>query len=108
MPIAKASVGADLISAMRNLELKAQGATSSKTNQIGNTFADIFQQQIDNVNAAHKEVESLQERFVLGDEEVTLAKVKVAEMKATIYTKALTHVVGKMITAYHEVMNTSM
>jgi flagellar hook-basal body complex protein FliE len=108
MPIAVSNINAAPMTTMKNLTLESQGIATSKDKQHGFSFSDVFQQQIDNVNAAHKEVERLQERFVLGDENISLAEVKVAEMKATIYTKALTHVTSKAISAYHELMNMSI
>lgn len=93
-----------VLAAMRSMKLKARDVTASVSDGAGAGFADIFKQQLENINIAHKEVDILQEKFILG-EDVSLAEIKTAELKASIYTQGLIHVRNELVKAYNEIMN---
>ena len=101
-------INANVISAMKDLSLEAQGGATFKTKQSGVGFAEVLQEVMDNINTTDNKVKTLQEQYLLGNNNVTLADVKVEEMKATLQVKALTHVISKGIAAYHELMNIGM
>lgn len=92
------------LTGLQQLKSQAQGATVTSNSKGSMGFAEIFQQQLGKINMLHKQVDSLQERFALG-EDVSIADVKVAELKASIYTQGLIHVRNELVKAYNEIMN---
>lgn len=93
-----------MLTAMEAMKLQANSGSNAVATKQEAGFADILKQQVEHINTAHQNVDKLQERFVLG-EDVSLAEIKTAELKASIYTQSLIQVRNELMKAYHEVMN---
>ncbi len=99
-----------ILGAMQNLELKAQGKTlaiDSADDKV-EKFSNILMQQLNNINEAQNKAEELQDKFTLGDPNVSLVEVKAAELKASIGTHGLVYVRNEVVKAYNEIMNMSI
>ena len=96
-----------IVAAMKNLEMQGLSKTAAMgdTNVASEKFSSILMRQLDYVNDAQKTAENLQDKFTLGDPDVSLAQVKTAEMKAAVYTQGLIHVRNEVVKAYNEIMN---
>ena len=99
-----------IFDAMKNLEVQAKGKLSLPDEVDGKTekFSSILIKQLDYVNGAQQKAEELQDKFTLGDASVSLAQVKAAELKASVYTQGLVNVRNKVVDAYKEIMNMSI
>ena len=99
-----------IFDAMKNLEVQAKGKKLSIEGADNKTekFSNVLMKQLDYVNNAQQKAEELQDKFTLGDASVSLAQVKSAELKASVYTHGLVNVRNKMVDAYKEIMNMSI
>ena len=97
-----------MLATMQKMESFTKNNITPETNiSEGKRFSDIFIQQIENINQSQQTAEKLQEDFVLG-RNVSLAEVKTAELKASLYTHGLIQVRNEVVKAYHEIMNMSI
>ncbi len=98
-----------LLSQMQALESLARGqdVKIEPKLQQNNSFGELMQQAIDQVNATQMEASSLRTAFELG-ENVDLARVMIAAQKSRVSFEALTQVRNKLLTAYQDVMNMSV
>lgn len=99
-----------IFEAMKSLEVQAKGKTLSieSTDSKTEKFSNVLMKQLDYVNDAQQKAEELQDKFTLGDASISLAQVKSAELKASIYTHGLVNVRNKMVDAYKEIMGMSI
>jgi len=67
-------------------------------------FSGLLAESLDKVNAAQKTAGQLQDRFLQGDESVTLAQTMVAGQKAEISFQSLMQVRNRVVSAYEEIM----
>ena len=97
----------NLLSQMQALESLAQGrpAEINLKQDEGNSFANMMQQAINQVNDVQAQASELTRAFELGDSRVDLSEVMVAVQKSRISFQALTEVRNKLLTAYQDVMN---
>lgn len=97
---------------IQEMQQLANGAQNKPVLQETETqlesFGNLFAEQLNKVNQASQETASLQDKFVLGDPDVTLPQVMIASQKSSLYTQFLVEARNKMISAYNEIMNMSV
>ncbi len=67
-------------------------------------FNALLTESLDKVNAAQKSAGQLQDRFLQGDEKVSLAEVMIAGQKSEISFQTLLQVRNRVVSAYEEIM----
>ncbi|WP_411270630.1 flagellar hook-basal body complex protein FliE [Alteromonas sp. CYL-A6] len=80
------------------LGVNAAGGSSSD-------FSVMLKNAIDGVNSMQLESKSLQQRFEMGDESLSLAQVMLTKEKAGIAFEATMQVRNKVLEAYKQIMN---
>jgi len=93
------------LNTMQNMALQAQGKAQSTAVDGAGKFADVLMKQLDHVNSAQHKSEELQNKFALGDPNVSLVQVKTAELKAMVLTQGLIQIRNDVVEAYKNVMN---
>lgn len=68
-------------------------------------FATALKNSLDQVNGAQRASEALTQRFVMGDDSVSLSDVMMNSQKATIAFHATVQVRNKLVSAYQDIMN---
>ncbi|MBI3903679.1 MAG: flagellar hook-basal body complex protein FliE [Nitrosomonadales bacterium] len=68
-------------------------------------FAAVLKASLDNVAKAQSHAESMQQAFVLGDDNVSLSDVMIDMQKANISFQTTVQVRNKVIAAYNDIMN---
>jgi flagellar hook-basal body complex protein FliE len=71
----------------------------------GGQFAEMLGQAINNVNGLQGESRALQNRFEMGDPNLSLVDVMVAKEKSGIAFEATVQVRNKLLEAYKTIMN---
>ena len=101
------STGIDqVLSEIRRLSLQAQGAEpGAASNAAGAGFGDILQQMIDGANRNEMRSGELKRAYTLGQEDVALTDVMVAQAQARISFEAVMQVRNHLVSAYRDVMN---
>ena len=100
---------AQIRNAVANVELPKTVESNSVEPTVGAVdFANIFKNQLDQVNHLEKNAQQLQQRFSLGDDSVNLSDVMIASQKSGISMQAAIQVRNKLITAYNDIMNMSI
>lgn len=69
------------------------------------SFSDALKASLDQVNNAQKNAEQMGQRFVLGDDKVSLSDVMIEGQKANIAFQATVQVRNKLVSAYQDIMN---
>ncbi len=97
----------NLLSQMQALESMAQGQqqTTAQVTENQQSFTEMMQQAINQVNDSQMHAGQLSKAFELGDSQVDLSEVMVAIQKSRVSFQALTEVRNKLLTAYQDVMN---
>jgi flagellar hook-basal body complex protein FliE len=95
-----------LLSQMQALESLAQGQPmqAQVTTEQSQSFANLMQQAINQVNETQMQASNLSQSFELGHQ-VDLSEVMIAIQKSRVSFQALTEVRNKLLTAYQDVMN---
>ncbi|WP_395344349.1 flagellar hook-basal body complex protein FliE [Ningiella sp. W23] len=76
-----------------------------EVNPSGSEFSDMLSQAINNVNGMQKESRTMQQRFEMGDPDLSLVDVMVAKEKSGIAFEATVQVRNKLLEAYKTIMN---
>lgn len=71
----------------------------------GSEFSDMLGQALDNVTSLQKESRTLQQRFEMGEPDLSLVDVMVAKEKSGIAFEATVQVRNKLLEAYKTIMN---
>nr|WP_136250085.1 flagellar hook-basal body complex protein FliE [Ningiella ruwaisensis] len=71
----------------------------------GSEFADMLSQAVNNVNSMQRESRELQQRFEMGDPDLSLVDVMVAKEKSGIAFEATVQVRNKLLESYKTIMN---
>ena len=71
------------------------------------SFGNLMQQAVNQVNETQMQAADLSQAFELGDK-VDLSQVMIAVQKSRVSFEALTQVRNKLLSAYQEVMNMSV
>ncbi|GLR70733.1 flagellar hook-basal body complex protein FliE [Agaribacter marinus] len=74
-------------------------------NSSASEFGDLLSQAIENVNGMQQESRTLQQRFDMGDPDLSLVDVMVAKEKSGIAFEATVQVRNKVLEAYKTIMN---
>lgn len=90
----------NLIEQMQAMVSQAQGGRSAS-----NSFGDVFQQALNQVNGLNQSADDLTNRFQLGDPNVSLAEVMVETQKANIGFQGALMVRNKVVQAYTDIMS---
>jgi len=93
---------------MNAIEAMAKGQDAQLKLNAGNdgqSFADMMQQAISQVNQSQAHASNLSRALETGNPDVDIAQVMVAMQKSSISFQALTEVRNKLLTAYQDVMN---
>lgn len=86
-----------------NLESGVEGAGAAET--VGRSgFSTLLAESINGVNSNQKASAALQDRYLQGDETVSLAQVMVAGQKSEISFQSLLQVRNRVVSAYEEIM----
>jgi len=103
-----------MLAQMRSAMAVAQGgvaplSTSSTTGTTGpngtTDFATVLKASLDGVAQMQNHAESVQQAFVLGDNNVNLSDVMINSQKANIAFQTTVQVRNKVIAAYNDIMN---
>ena len=103
-----------MLAQMRSAMAIAQGGvtpltpkpTAGATGASGTTdFAAVLKSSLDGVAQMQSHAESLQQAFVLGDNNVNLSDVMINSQKANIAFQTTVQVRNKVIAAYNDIMN---
>ncbi|MEL0082216.1 MAG: flagellar hook-basal body complex protein FliE [Gammaproteobacteria bacterium] len=86
------------------VELPAQQLPSTPEAAPRAGFGTLLTDSINKVNEAQKAAGDLQDRFLQGDESVTLAQAMVAGQKSEISFQTLLQVRNRVVSAYEEIM----
>lgn len=74
-------------------------------NTSASEFSDLLNQALENVNGLQRESRVAQQRFDLGDPDISLAEVMIAKEKSGIAFEATLQVRNKLLEAYKTIMN---
>jgi flagellar hook-basal body complex protein FliE len=89
---------------------RIEGTTAAKPVQElagskGNDFASKLQDAVRSVNDVQQEATTMQTRFELGDNNVSLPQVMLAMNKSSLAFEATNQVRNRLLSAYQEVMS---
>lgn len=95
-----------LLGQMQALEslARGQGLEAQVKPEPSQSFGNMMQQAINQVNETQMQAANLSQAFELG-EQVDLSAVMIAIQKSRVSFQALTEVRNKLLTAYQDVMN---
>lgn len=100
---------------LAEMRVLAEQASAQKTNAVQNEatngisgFQDLLQTQIEKVNNVQQTASDLAERYVMGDQEVTLAQAMIAQQKSSVYTQFTIETRNQLVKAYNDIMNMSV
>jgi flagellar hook-basal body complex protein FliE len=100
---------AQMRSAVSNVQSPQSPAVSGlEPSQGAVDFAQVFKNQLDQVNSLEKNSQQLSQRFSLGDDSVNLSDVMIATQKSGIAMQASIQVRNKLVMAYNDIMNMSI
>lgn len=68
-------------------------------------FATALKSSLDQVNSMQQQSRQLGQRFVMGDDKVSLSDVMIAMQKSSIAFQATVQVRNKLVSAYQDIMN---
>ena len=68
-------------------------------------FGDVLKASLDKVNETQQVANQLSDRFMKGDDSVSLSEVMIAGQKASISLQATIQVRTKLVAAYNDIMN---
>ena len=98
------SLLAQMRAAVAAAEGKMQAPTSSSpTGQAD--FSTLLKASLDQVAQTQNQAESLEQRFTLGDPQVSLSDAMIAMQKANISLQTAVQVRNKVVAAYNDIMN---
>ena len=84
----------------------AHNSLTGKTDASGKTdFSSVLKSSLDGVAQMQNRAESMQQSFVLGDNNVNLSDVMINSQKANIAFQTTVQVRNKVIAAYNDIMN---
>ena len=82
---------------------QAAGAAAGTTGSMD--FTSALKNALDGVSQAQHKSEDMQKAFVMGDPNVSLSDVMIADEKAGIQFQASIQVRNKVVAAYNDIMN---
>ena len=103
-----------LLAQMRSAMAVAQGGVAPLTHKPmagaasangATDFAAVLKSSLDGVSQMQNRAESMQQAFVLGDNNVNLSDVMINSQKANIAFQTTVQVRNKVIAAYNDIMN---
>jgi len=77
----------------------------NQINPSGSEFSQMLEQALNNVNGLSKESRELQQRFEMGEPNLSLVDVMVAKEKSGIAFEATLQVRNKLLEAYRSIIN---
>ncbi|MDE2343435.1 MAG: flagellar hook-basal body complex protein FliE [Betaproteobacteria bacterium] len=97
-----------LLAQMRAAVAAAEGKmpaapATSPTGQAD--FSTLLKASLDQVAQTQNEAQSLEQRFTLGDPQVSLSDAMIAMQKANISLQTAVQVRNKVVAAYNDIMN---
>ena len=97
-----------MVAQLRTTAARAQGGVSpfqeeQKTEKTD--FASALKSSLDQVNSSMIQSEELGQRFVAGDNSVSLSDVMISVQKANIGFQTTVQVRNKLVSAYQDIMN---
>ncbi len=97
-----------LLAQMRTAMVAAQGNAAAATSPAaagGPDFASALKASLDQVAQVQNQAEGLEQRFTLGDPQVSLSDAMIGMQKANIALQATVQVRNKVVAAYNDIMN---
>lgn len=97
-----------LLTQMRAAVAAAEGrlsAPAAPTATGGTDFSSLLKASLDQVAQTQNQAESLEQRFTLGDPQVSLSDAMIAMQKANISLQTAVQVRTKVVAAYNDIMN---
>ncbi len=88
--------------------LQAAGMSAGATGAAATpsvSFADALKNSIDQVNKVQNDAQQLGNRFIQGDDKISLSDVMISTQKANISLQASVQVRNKLVAAYNDIMN---
>ena len=86
----------------------AKGNIASGSDNNISGFGDMLKNQINKINEMKVQSADMQEKFVMGDPNVTLPQVMALSQKSSIYTQLLIETRNKLVASYNDIMNMSV
>lgn len=68
-------------------------------------FSDALRNALGNVNDSMQQADAMGEKFIKGDDKVSLSDVMISGQKAGIAFQATLQARNKLVSAYHDIMN---
>ena len=97
-----------LLAQMRTAMVAAQGNAAAATSPAaagGPDFASALKASLDQVAQVQNQAEGLEQRFTLGDPQVSLSDAMIGMQKANIALQTTVQVRNKVVAAYNDIMN---
>jgi flagellar hook-basal body complex protein FliE len=97
-----------LLAQMRAAMVAAQGNTAPAASPAaggGPDFASALKASLDQVAQVQNQAEGLEQRFTLGDPQVSLSDAMIGMQKANIALQTTVQVRNKVVAAYNDIMN---
>lgn len=98
-----------MLSELRATASLASGkATNSAAQTGGADFAQVLSKTIDQVSAAQMDARKMAEDFSSGQSDVNLQDVMINLQKANLSFQQMVQARNKLVSAYHDIMNTQV
>ncbi len=97
-----------LLAQMRAAVVAAQGNVTPAASPVaggGIDFASALKASLDQVSQVQNQAEGLEQRFTLGDPQVSLSDAMIGMQKANIALQTTIQVRNKVVAAYNDIMN---
>lgn len=97
-----------LLAQMRAAVAAAEGKTLAPTSSSATGQADfsaLLKASLDQVAQTQNQAQSLEQRFTMGDPQVSLSDAMIAMQKANISLQTAVQVRNKVVAAYNDIMN---
>jgi flagellar hook-basal body complex protein FliE len=92
-----------VLSEIRRLSVEAQGDASENAQSAG--FGEILTQMIDSANGNELRASELKRAYTVGQDDVALTDVMVAQAEARISFETIMQVRNNLVSAYRDIMN---
>ena len=94
-----------MVSQLRSVAARAAAPSQVTDTSPSVSFADALKNSIDQVNKVQNDAQQLGNRFIQGDDKISLSDVMISTQKANISLQASVQVRNKLVAAYNDIMN---
>lgn len=98
-----------MLAELKAASAAAQGKAAPATGQTeGPDFAQVLKGAIEQVNQAQADAQKMAQDFASGEGTANLQDVMINLQKASLSFQQMTQVRNKLVSAYHDIMNTQV